>query len=255
MKAIPDLVSDYVSWLRDKTQVRVLTNGWHEITSPFVDQHNDMVQIYARRTDDGCIVITDDGYTIADLASSGCDVDSSPKRKALLTSILNGFGVQRRGSALHVVASELDFPSKKHALLQAMLAVNDMFMLAQANVVNMFLEDVFSWLDLHDIRYTPHAKFAGLTGFDHVFEAVIPKSRQSPERLLKAISNPTKDRVQSAIFAWTDIRQVRPEGARLYTIVNDGRNVPPTALDAFAAYDIEPVLWSSRGSYVAALAA
>ncbi|HWU16156.1 MAG TPA: DUF1828 domain-containing protein [Devosia sp.] len=254
MKLIPDLVSDYVSWLRDKTQVRELTHGWHEITTPFIDHHNDMIQIYARRTDDG-ITITDDGYAISDLADAGCDVDGSPKRKALLGSTLAGFGVQRVGNSLQVTASDADFASKKHALLQSMLAVSDMFMLAQANVVSMFVEDVYGWLDANDIRYTPQAKFSGMTGFDHVFEAVIPKSRNAPERLLKTIANPTKDRVQSAIFAWTDTRNARPEGAQLYAVVNDERKVVPNMLDAFTAYNIKPMFWSARDQYIEALAA
>lgn len=245
MRAIPDLVSDYSAWLRDKTTVRELSHGWHEITTPFVDRHNDMIQIYARRTEEG-IVISDDGYTINDLADAGCDVDGSPKRKDLLNTTLNGFGVRREGAALTITASDEDFPRKKHSLLQSMLAVGDMFVLAQTSVTNLFIEDVYGWLDLNDIRYTPQAKFSGLSGFDHVFEAVIPKSRHAPERLIKTIVNPSKDRVQNAIFAWNDTRDTRQPGAQLFAFVNDERRISPGALDAFVNYQIKPVLWSDR---------
>lgn len=254
MKAIPDLVNDYTEWLRDKTMVRELDHGWHEITTPFVDRHNDMIQIYARRTDDG-IIISDDGYTIGDLADAGCDVDSSPKRRELMTVTLNGFGVRRDGAALMVTTNDIEFPRKKHSLIQSMLALGDMFMLAQTSVTNLFLEDVYGWLDANDIRYTPHAKFSGHSGFDHVFEAVIPKSRNAPERLLKTIVNPSKDRVQNAIFAWNDTRETRQAGAQLYAIVNDERRITPGALDAFANYQIKPVLWSSRNEVRELLAA
>lgn len=253
-KSIIQLVDDYRTWLADKTQVRELTQGWHEITTPFIDHHNDMIQLYVRRKNDQ-IVLTDDGYVINDLADSGCDVDSSPKRRALLARTLNGFGVMRDGRALTVTADDSTFAYKKHSLLQSILAVSDMFMLAQSNVASLFVEDVYSWLDEHDIRYTPRAKFSGQTGFDHVFEAVIPKSRSAPERLLKAISNPSRERVESAIFSWSDTRQSRPEGAKLYTMINDQRNIPSGTLDALEAYDITSVLWSERESFVSALAA
>ncbi|WP_186393200.1 MULTISPECIES: DUF1828 domain-containing protein [unclassified Pannonibacter] len=253
-KSIIHLVDDYRGWLADKTQVRELTQGWHEITTPFVDHHNDMIQLYVKRKDDQ-IIITDDGYVINDLADSGCEVDSSPKRKALLTRTLNGFGVTREGRALTVIADENTFAFKKHSLLQSILAVSDMFMLAQSNVTNLFVEDVYGWLDEHDIRYTARAKFSGQTGFDHVFEAVIPKSRSAPERLLKAISNPSRDRVESAIFAWSDTRGSRPDGAKLYTLINDQRSIPVISLDALEAYGITSIRWSEREKFAAALAA
>ncbi len=49
-------------------------------------------------------------------------------------------------------------------------------------VLSLFYEDVVTWLDLHEIRYTPKVKFTGKSGFDHLFDFVIPKSRSSPER-------------------------------------------------------------------------
>lgn len=253
-KPITQLVDEYRTWLAEKTHVRELTQGWHEITTPFIDHHNDMIQLYIARKDDR-IVLTDDGYVINDLADAGCDVDGSPKRKALLARTLNGFGVTRDGDALTVTADDSTFAFKKHSLLQSILAVSDMFMLAQSNVASLFVEDVYGWLDEQEIRYTPRAKFSGQTGFDHVFEAVIPKSKSAPERLLKAISNPSRDRIESAIFSWSDTRDSRPEGAEFYTLINDQKKIPAGTLDALQAYDITSVLWSEREKFVTALAA
>lgn len=256
MRSIPDLVADYISWLRDKTQVREISRGWHEITTPFIDHRNDMIQLFARRDrESNLITITDDGYAINDLLDMGCDVDSSERRRKLFNTTLNGFGVQRVGDSLQVHASEAEFAAKKHSLMQAILAVGDMFMLSQASVKNLFVDDVFSWLDENEIRYAPNAKFAGQSGFDHIFDAVIPKSKYAPERLLKTISNPTKERVQSAIFAWSDTKSARPAGAELYAIVNDEKNFNSGLLDAFLSYDIRPVRWSVRSGFTDQLAA
>ena len=121
------LLDEYWVWLRDKTSLRDL-GDWIEITTPYLDRHNDCLQIYARRTNGG-FVLTDDGYILEDLEQSGCRMDS-PKRQALCKTTLNGFGIQWDGKALTVRASAENFALRKHNLVQAMLAINDVFYLA-----------------------------------------------------------------------------------------------------------------------------
>jgi hypothetical protein len=85
---------------------------------------------------------------------------------------LNGFGVQLHQKALEIHATTEDFALRKHDLLQAMLAVNDLFYLSVPMVANLFYEDVVAWLDLCEIRYTPGVKFTGRSGYDHHFDFV-----------------------------------------------------------------------------------
>jgi hypothetical protein len=73
-------------------------------------------------------VLSDDGYILSDLRTSGLDINT-PKRKAILESVLNGFGVKTDGRQILVEASQRNFGQRLHALIQAMLAVNDMFIL------------------------------------------------------------------------------------------------------------------------------
>ena len=160
---IEKLLDDYTAWLRDKTVLRQI-DDWVEITTPYLDRHNDYVQIYAKKSN-GSFTLTDDGYTIDDLEQSGCKLDSR-KRQDLLKMTLNGFGVQAHGKALEVHATPDNFALRKHNLVQAILAVNDMFCLATPMVANLFYEDVAAWLDLHDVRYTPKVKFTGKSGYD-----------------------------------------------------------------------------------------
>ena len=95
-------------------------------------------------------LLTDDGYTIADLRSSGMAFNSE-KRKAHLTAILNGFGVRQEGEELQVHAMPQDFAQKKHNLLQAMLSVNDMFVMGEEHVRSLFKEDVAAFLESNHI--------------------------------------------------------------------------------------------------------
>ena len=203
---IQKLIDTYYAWLKDKTILRQV-NQWVEITTPFLDNHNDYIQIYAKKVN-GEFILTDDGYTISDLESSSCKLDT-PKRQDLLKMTLNGFGVQMEGKALQVHASSDNFALRKHNLVQAMLAVNDMFFLAQPMLANLFYEDVVAWLDSNDIRYSPRVSFKGITGYDHLIDFVIPKSRKQPERLVHAINRPNRESAKSIAFAWTDTRKNR----------------------------------------------
>ena len=216
-------------------------------------RHNDALQIFVRRSDTG-FVLTDDGYIIRDLALSGCSLDT-PKRKDLLQTTLNGFGVRLNGDALEVSASPDAFPRGKHNLIQSMLAINDMFYLAKPMVENLFLEDVMAWLDLNEIRYTPNVKFTGITGYDHLFHFVIPKSKLQPERIVQAIDRPSKETVQVFIQEWTDTQRVRAPESKAYTLLNDDENIAGGVTAALSSYRIKPVLWSQRAGVAEELAA
>lgn len=244
LPSVEDLVSNYTRWLRDRTVLRQV-HDWTEITTPYVDRHNDYLQIYARRTPTG-FKLTDDAYVLTDLEQSGFNFDT-PKRQELLKVTLNGLGVHREGDALVVNCTPENFPVRKHCLLQAMLAVNDLFFLTSpTSVAGLFYEEVVSWLDVNDIRYTPNVKFTGKTGYDHMFEFVIPKSRREPERILRALTRPTRESAQATVLAWIDTRDVRPADARALALLNDSERVPPAVVDALSSYEVRPVLWSQR---------
>lgn len=245
---------DYHTWLLDKTTLRQVNGEWVEITTPYLDRHNDALQIYVR-ADGGRYTLTDDSYTIHDLEASGCKLHTE-KRQDLLRMTLNGFGVRLDSDALEVHATAENFPLKKHSLIQAMLAVNDLFYLAKPVVESLFFEDVVAWLDVNEIRFTQGVKFTGLSGYDHLFNFVIPKSRKQPERIVQAISRPTRETALSFINAWADTRRTRPAESKAYAMLNDiDQPVPANVIDAFRNYEIRPVPWGDRAQVVPEMAA
>jgi hypothetical protein len=253
MNDFATLVDRYRTWLRDRTTIKQI-GDWTEITTPFIDRHNDFIQIYARGHNGG-YELTDDGATLADLEMSGCRLDT-PKRQALLKMVLNGFGVQLNDDSLVVHATADNFPLKKHNLIQAVLAVNDMFFTASATVANLFIEDVAAWLDLSEVRYLPKVKLTGRSGFDHIFDFAIPHSRKQPERLLRAISNPSREKAENFAFAWLDTRDTRQQETQALALLNDGdRPIASNVSEALSAYEIRSVPWSDRDSVRELLAA
>lgn len=242
---VQGLLDQYWFWLRDRTSLRK-SGDWIEITTPYLDRHNDCLQIYAKRSPNGGFVLTDDGYVIDDLEQSGCKIDSA-KRRELFETTINGFGVRTNGNALEAQASPDDFALRKHNLVQAMLAVSDLFYLASPVVANLFYEDVVAWLDDSDVRYTPNVKFSGKSGYDHRFEFVIPKSKVKPERVIRTINRPGRDTAQTVAFSWIDTRDVRSPGSLAYAILNDREKpISENVLAAMRNYDVHPITWSTR---------
>ena len=253
IEEVRNLLDQYLNWLRDRTTLRE-TGDWVEITTPYLDRHNDCLQIYAQRANGG-FILTDDSYILEDLEQSGCKLDS-PKRQDLFRMTVNGFGVHVKDKALEVRSSVEDFARRKHNLIQAMLAVNDLFYLASPIVQNLFHEDVVEWLDLSEIRYTPKVKFSGRSGYDHVFDFVIPKSKSHPERILRAINDPSRDAAQSIAFSWMDTKAVRAPDSRAYAMLNDAdRKISDSTVEAMRRYEVRPILWSGRDSVFEELAA
>ena len=254
IEEIQRLLDQYVAWLKDKTTLRQVSTDWVEITTPHLDRHNDFLQFYVKKSNGG-YVLSDDGFTITDLEQSGCRLDSH-KRQDLLKVTLAGFGVQNTNGVLEVHTTQDNFSLRKHSLIQAMLAVNDLFYLATPMVASLFYEDVVSWLDLCEIRYTPNVKFTGKSGYDHLFDFVIPKSRQQPERIIQTITRPSRDTAEAVAFKWIDTKDVRSPDSRAYAFLNDQeQNAPQGVVDALRNYDMHAVVWSGRDAIRQELAA
>ena len=246
------LVDSYVEWLRRGVLAESVGNAC-ELTTPFLDRHNDHIQIYAERQN-GKIILSDDGYILADLRTSGLEL-TTPKRRSVMETALRGFGVQLNGNRLLIEASPRNLGQRVHSLVQAMLALNDMFILAQPRVATFFWEDVRAFLDEHRIRYSARVKLAGKTGYDHAIDFLIPRSPGVPERLVQAINAPSKTTIGSYLFVLTDTREGRDE-AEAYAFLNDReRHVGGDLIEALEAYEVRPALWSRREQFAERLAA
>jgi Domain of unknown function DUF1828/Domain of unknown function DUF1829 len=248
------LIDAYVGWLRQGLAMEEVGEAC-ELTTPFLDRHNDHLQVYATKRN-GNIILSDDGYILSDLRTSGLEVDT-PKRRMVLDSVLKGLGVRAENNQLLVEASPTNLGQRLHSLVQAMLAVNDMFVMAQPRVASFFFEDVRNFLDSHDIRYTARVKLAGKSGYDHGVDFLIPKSRNRPERILQAIAAPKKDNIFAYLWTLSDTRAARAgeSEAEAYAFLNDQEQaVGGDVIEALNAYSVTPAIWSQRAQYVDALA-
>jgi len=147
---IQKMISDYTAWL--KSEITIANFGeYTELTTPYLDRFNDYLQIYAKQNSDGTITLTDDGYIIGSLISSGMTFQKSPKRQKMLDRVANNYNVSIVGEEIKAIATAGNFPQKKHMMVQAMLAVDDMYTVSGENIKDLFLEDVETFFTANDI--------------------------------------------------------------------------------------------------------
>ena len=241
------IISEYLKWIKDNTVFKTVEEGKVcLISTPFLDRHNDNLDIYLIKNN-GTIKLTDNGYTIADLKMSGLEINT-PKRESILKTALNGFGVKMNGNdELYVDATPSNIGQKKHYLLQAILAVNDMFNLAQETVHSLFKEDVELYFRSNDIFFSKDIKLTGKSGFDHNVDFLLTATKKKPERLIKAINIPKKDTILSSIMAFNDINQTRETQTKNFVIYNDiEKEVSNDVINALDNYGVNHIRWSKK---------
>lgn len=244
-------VDEYYKWLKDNTDIYQLPTGWIEIATPFLDRHNDGLVIYVNYKN-GIITLSDDSYIINDLEMCGSPI-STKSRQKMLMSFLQKYGITLDGKEMTLKTSPENFPQKKHMFIQAMLAVNDMFMLGRKHTKNIFLDDLAAFFDEKDIVCMPDVQIQGISGFTHKVDFIIPGSKKKPERFIYAINSPTKDNSKLTLFNWEDIQKSRKKPSKLIVFINDAKPISKDILVAFTAYETTAVPWSKRDNFISEL--
>lgn len=249
-----DLVEKYISWLKTSITAYTFDNGVVEINSPFMDRRNDHLQIFVIKEND-LLRITDDGYTINDLESSGLEINTETRRK-ILDVTLSGFGVNiSNDNELYVLASVTDFPAKKHRLIQAMLAVNDMYVLSTNNIASLFKQDVEKYLRENHVKFSKDVTFYGKSGLAHSFDFLINPSDNAKERLIKTSSRIDSSTVSNILFSWNEIIELRGNEQELFLFISDTtKTISSKHITAFRTYGVTPILWKDRLSFLPRLA-
>ena len=241
-----NLIHSYIDWLKKGLITRKLDNDWHEIVTPFLNHKNDLIELYVKKGKNDSIIISDGGNTLNELYLSGLNINNSKKRQKELHSITLSFGITlNEDLSLSVLTNLKQFPAVKHRLIQAMISIDDLYVLSTPKVKSYFLEDVSKFFDLNEIIYIKDAFFTGKSGFTHKFDFTLPKIGKRKEIAVKAISLPRKDTIGSVLWMIEDTKKAREQTNGL-VILNDTDGVAADITDALQKYDVPFFNWSGR---------
>lgn len=239
---IQKLIDDYATWLKSEITFEKI-GEYYEITTPYMDNANDYLQIYVRQEGND-IYFTDDCATIHGLKMSGFQF--SPNRKEHLQRILCQCGVKLNGDELVAKVPINGFAQKKHLFIQAILRIDDMFAVSKSKVASFFLDDIQDFFSQKEIFYSDNVQFTGTSGFMHNYDFLLQRSRTRPERLCQAVNNPNKSSMGNILFAWNDTKPARKSDSELIVILNDQNSIARGIEDAFQNYDAKVIRWSER---------
>jgi hypothetical protein len=242
---IQEMINDYANWLKNEIVVSKF-GEYYELTTPYLDRFNDYLQIYVKQEENGRITLTDDGYIIGNLLSSGISFRKGSKRKNMLDKIIRNFSLHLDDNAITTEATPADFPVKKHLMVQAMLNIDDMFETRPDNVKDLFTEDIEIFFDANEIYYSKDFSLIGKTGSLYSYDFHFQRTKQKPERFCKAINKLRESNRNMTIFNWIDTQEKRNNEGSLIVIINDENTINSKEIDAFKSYNIETVLFSQR---------
>lgn len=249
MDWIKQKIEDYYSWLRDSTTSRKDEEmGWYAISTPFLGQFNDSIEIFVKQEGEN-ILLSDDGETIANLSVVGVDLYRSPKRKEFLRKTLLNYGITDNNGELCCTATASTFAMRKHALLSAIIELSSLDVLAKSSVSSVFFDDVHNYLEYLGVLYTANFIAHGKSGLDFTFDFQITGRKE--ELLIKTFPTVKQNNVGNYLFSINDVKNIRTEQSgkmvKNLAIINDADVEPQKRLvEAFASYDTSVLLWSKK---------
>ncbi|UQS81898.1 DUF1828 domain-containing protein [Bombilactobacillus folatiphilus] len=250
-----ELSEAYIKWVKESYKYQQISNETVRIDLPFLDNFSDEIVMYVISEDADNLRITDDGWTLDNLQSLGLNILHSPSRKKLLNTQLNAYGVQLQDDELYIQTHIDKFAADKHRFLQAILFINDMFMLNHKKTTDIFLEDVNNFFTKNNIRTFKNISYIGKSGLPHKYDfAISGIANKIPEKLIKTMSSKNNSLYAKAILA--DIEQTRyvtESDTNYYVFLNDQdghKQVKTEIIKLFKDNQIEPVLYSQKKQYI-----
>lgn len=236
------LADTYRNWLSNEINAREIDVGC-ELTTPFLDRHNDHILVFAEREGER-IHLSDDGFALRELRYSGFKPNTG-KRRSMWDSLVRSFGLKEVEGELVAEATDRTLGQKTHDLVQAIVRSEGLHDSSPHRVRAMFAEDVRHYLSLNGVPGSPSVKLDGKSGYVHEVDYLVPSMGGKPERIVQAIQSPTKNIVSSALFVLNDIR-ARRENSDAIAILNDAEHLPADPVAALANYSVRHFKWSER---------
>ncbi|MGK0551951.1 DUF1828 domain-containing protein [Enterococcus faecalis] len=192
MSKLCELKKQYSNWLIDNMNYDQLDSSTIRIDTPFLDNDFDEIILYVDLLKNNKITISDDGYTLANLSSKGYGINNRTyKRNSILAEIVTEYGVEYniKEQELFIHTDFDKFAVSKHRLLQAILKINDMFLLRPNYESTVTFEIISKELEKNNILFSTNAPALGRRGITFIFDFSIP-TKKKKDKLIRIINSP-----------------------------------------------------------------
>lgn len=249
---LDNLKKVYDEW-NNKRLILENFNDFIEITTPFVDMHNDFIQIYFIKEGNNNFRITDDGYILNELEMMGIEIKRSQKRNEFFKTYLNVFGVNynEKNDELFIAFSNInEYPEKQHRLIQCILRISDMLLTSRNSVISIFTEEISAFFEENDVPFIEGSNFTGISGKPQNFDFALPRSKNKREKLIKAINTPASENYKEPLFSWMDIKDMRKKSDFIVLANDTNKPIAEGFVEPFRNYSVEVLEWSKRNEWI-----
>lgn len=242
-----DIKNEYIKRLSENIDVEQ-KNGYQKITTPFLDTSNDHIEIYAQFLWGWKIILSDDCFTVNFLFSYWFEI-SSPKRQSVFDRLLRIHWVSYNSSTseMYIETDAQNVWRKKHNLIQAITSVCDMLNSRRSSPwsTKLFKDDIKSYLYDEWLSFSIDVNIKGKSGFEHNVDFLFTWSKTKPEKIVKVSNRVERANVDSSLFTFSEIDQVRENNTQSVFVYNSWIYwiIKPEYKSAFEKYGVN-VFWS-----------
>jgi hypothetical protein len=184
-------------------------NGRLVIVTPFEYPDGDLIEFYVTE-EAGRLVITDLAETLATLASYRFDVETTPKRRKLFESVVQGHGAHFFQGQLRVpLSSPEELVPALVRLSQAAFRTTDLLFTSRYGVGTTFKDEVGEFLTEKSLAHEADYRATGRSGQIYTLDFYIEQPRPL---LLEALSTASaayaEQAVSRTVRMWYDLRRV-----------------------------------------------
>jgi hypothetical protein len=122
---INKIVANYKDWIQNMTRITKYDDEYYGVSFPFVDRINDCIAIFFKEEVDGSLSITDDGYTLDNLFSSGVTFEFGSKNRQELDELIRRFGLRLVDEDIVTTCTQSDFPWVLTKFIQALILIDN----------------------------------------------------------------------------------------------------------------------------------
>lgn len=218
-----DIKKEYLAFIKENAVFNTITDTHTEVVTPFVDPFGEAIG-FSVKANGKTLTITDNSFTIWNLAVNGIDLTKKGRRQDLFHSLLNYNGFELIDQAIEKTTSKSSLGQSIHDMTQLLINVYDFIQLHPNNVKSQFLDDVKHYF-MNNPTYTvfPAFSIAGKSRLEHRFNFVFMSKGIS--KIARVHNNIGKQQVDTILASWLDTSEYRKmeygDKEQLYIIVSD----------------------------------
>jgi|SRR5690625_3934126 len=249
---IGSIKDSYISWINKNTSFTKTKPGIIELSSPFLDAIDENIKIYIEPDVDE-FRISDDGFTLWSLESSGISFRKGSTREKILNAIINRSGISiSDDNELYSYVNDNNLGRAMHTFIQSIISISDMLMYSKNTIGDLFFDEVNKYFkdncDLYDPF--PSIEITGKSKLSYRFDFLMNVKNKN-KKLVTLINNIDQVQLERALISWEDTsiqrKEQYDENIGMVTLINDKqKKLSNKFKEAFDVYGIEAIEFSNK---------